>query len=145
MNIYIGADHGGFELKKKIKEWLTVQGHFVEDIGAVELDPQDDYPQYAFAVARGVLHNGGVGILVCRSGGGMTIAANRVPGIRAVDCMTVESAVHARTNNNANVLSLSGDWVDETLAIEIVHAFLTTQFLNEERHVRRISQLDQVK
>lgn len=139
MKIYLGADHGGFELKEHLKLYLNQRGFEVEDCGAPSLIPEDDYPVYAKIVAEkmmGDIH--AKGILICRSGGGMAIAANRYKGIRAVDCMHVEAAIHARTNNDANILTLASEWMSETDAVKIVDAFLHTAFQKEERFVRRI-------
>lgn len=143
--IYLGADHGGFQLKEKIKEWLSAGGQAFEDLGAFALDSGDDYPQFAFSVAKkvGEKPNENQGILLCRSGGGMTIAANRVKGARAVDCLTKEEVVHARQDNNANILVLAGDWLDEAKAKELFDLWFATPFSNEPRHVRRIAELDE--
>jgi ribose 5-phosphate isomerase B len=139
MKIYLGADHGGFELKEYLKTYLAQKGFAVEDCGAATLVPDDDYPVYAKIVAEKVLSDSDAkGILICRSGGGMAIAANRFKGIRAVDCMTVESAIHARTNNDANVLTLAAEWISQDDAEKIVDAFLETEFQKEERFVRRM-------
>lgn len=139
MKIYIGADHGGFTLKEHLKVYVIQRGFEVEDCGALRLDPEDDFPVYAKTVSEKVEKDPeSRGILICRSGGGMAIAANRFKGIRAVDCMTVESAIHARTNNDANVLTLAAEWISEADAEKIVDAFLHTEFQKEERFVRRI-------
>ncbi|MCX8008572.1 MAG: RpiB/LacA/LacB family sugar-phosphate isomerase [Patescibacteria group bacterium] len=139
--IYLGADHGGFELKERIKEWLSTWGEQYEDCGAVTFDPNDDYPKYAFAVAEKVSWENRKGILVCRSSGGVVIAANKVQGIRAVACWDELSARHAREHNDANIIALAGDWINEDTAKKIVHVFLSTPFSNEDRHVRRINQI----
>lgn len=142
--IYIGADHGGFELKEKIKTWLTAAGRAYEDLGALVLDASDDYPQFAFSVAKHVAKNPSEhqGILVCRSGGGMAIAANRVKGARAVDCQSKEAVVHAREHNNANILVLGADFIDEATAQQLIDTWLATPFSNDPRHVRRVAALD---
>jgi len=139
MTIYLGADHGGFELKEKLKAYLAQAKYSMEDCGAQSLVPDDDFPVYANAVSEKVKSDAmSFGILICRSGGGMTIAANRHTGIRAVECMSVEQAEHARTNNNANVLTLAAQWTSEGDAQHIVDAFLRTEFHHEERFVRRV-------
>lgn len=142
MKIYLGADHGGFTLKNVIRDWLMSEGHDVEDLGALALDPSDDYPRYAFAVADRVMKEKAVGVLLCRSGGGMAIAANRISGVRAVDCADTKAAELARLKNDANVLAIPADWVDESRAKAVIRTFLSTTFSGEERHVRRIAQLD---
>jgi ribose 5-phosphate isomerase B len=144
MTVFLGADHGGFELKNEVKEWLEKDGITVEDCGAHELDDQDDYPQYAYFVATKVLggETGDKGILVCRSGEGMAMAANRIGGIRAAVVWNEKLAKETRRDNDANVLVLSGDFVTKAAAKDIVKTFLATDFSNEERHLRRINQID---
>ncbi|HZZ98320.1 MAG TPA: RpiB/LacA/LacB family sugar-phosphate isomerase [Candidatus Saccharimonadia bacterium] len=141
--IYLGADHGGFQHKEAIKKWLESVGQQFEDVGAASLDPADDYPKFAFAVAKKVAADQqGIGIVLCRSGGGMAIAANRVKGVRAVDCLNTESVLHAREHNDANVLSLPADSMSEQDAIAMVKLFLETKFSGDDRHKRRIAELD---
>ncbi len=143
--IYLGADHGGFTLKEQVKVWLTESNISFEDLGTHSFDPSDDYPQYAFAVAQKVLeHVENKGILLCRSGGGMTIAANRLVGVRAVDCTTEQCVGHAREDNDVNILSLPADWISESDAKKLIQNFLTTPFSGEERHVRRLQTVDQM-
>ncbi len=142
MKIIIGADHGGFKLKEQIKKWLQTLDYKVVDVGAKQLDPQDDYPQFAFAAAKKVVKNKEVfGVLFCRSGAGMTIAANKVAGIRAVELFNANSAQHARQHNNANIAALSADWLEVDEIKEIIKTFLETEFANEARHLRRINQI----
>ena len=148
--IYLGADHGGFELKEKLKAWFTKSKLPYIDLGAYKLDPADDYPQYAFAVAETVVHEDDSskpfkdrpqGILICRSAVGVVIAANKVPGIRAVAAYDVKCANHSRYNDDTNVLGLSGDWLNQHQAEEIIKAWLKTEFSHAPRHVRRIGQI----
>lgn len=146
--IFLGADHGGFELKEKIKQWLSEWGWEFVDVGAEQLDREDDYPVYAEKVARAVAENRSgswreqsKGILACRSGGGMVIAANKIPGIRAVYVDSVKSAVHSRSDNDANVMSLAADWVAEEEIREAVKVWLETEFSGEERHKRRLAMI----
>ena len=148
--IYIGADHGGFELKEKVRAWLTEWGLTYQDMGPYTVEPEDDYPAYAFAVAQSVASadNETVpwkdrpkGILVCRSSSGMVIAANKVVGIRAVGIYDDKSARYSREHNDANVAALAGDWLDETKAREIVKLWLETEFTHGDRHERRIQQI----
>ena len=141
--VVLGADHGGFALKEKAKLWLGGGGVPYADVGALTMDPVDDYPVFATAAAKKVLANpDGKAVLFCRSGGGMAIAANRLKGVRAVDCTTVESALLARKKNNANILSIAADWLNEDQAKTIIKTFLETPFPGEERHMRRIAMLD---
>ena len=144
--IYFGTDHGGFELKEKIKVWLGELGYTIEDLGANSLVPIDDYPEYAFAVANKVsldilAGKDSVGILLCRSGGGMVIAANKVKGIRAVSIWDTRSANHAKEHNDANVISISTDWTTKDQAKKMISVFLETSFSGAERHVRRINKI----
>lgn len=140
--IYLGADHGGYELKQTLKDWLAQAGYQTNDLGAHELNPKDDYPKFAAAVARAVSQDeNGLGILICRSGGGMVIAANKITGIRAVEVFNQVSAEHARQHNHANVISLAADWMTENEAKTIVKVFLETEFTHEPRHQRRIEQI----
>lgn len=146
--IIIGSDHGGFEQKNALKQWLESEGYQVEDVGAHQFDPNDDYPQVAFGVAERVVateeqitQTGVVGILICRSSGGVTIAANKVAGARAVSIFDEKSAIHAKEHNNANIVALSGDWISTERAKEIVQVFLTTNYQKDARHERRIAQI----
>lgn len=143
--IYLGADHGGFALKDQLKIWLTEWGLLFADLGATTLDPEDDYPDFAFAVAQAVAkapaeHKG---ILACRSAAGVIIAANKVKGIRAVAPATELAARHSREHNNTNVLGLSGDWLTLTDAQNVLRTWLQTPFSGEARHQRRIEKISQ--
>ncbi len=146
--IIIGSDHGGFEQKQVLKEWLQKERYQVEDVGAHSFDPVDDYPQVAFGVAERVVamesqitQPNAIGIIICRSSGGVTIAANKVDGARAVAIFDERSAVHAKEHNNANIITLSGDWISTERAKEIVQVFLTTLYKKDTRHERRIAQI----
>lgn len=148
--IYIGADHGGFPLKEKVKTWLKEWKLPFEDLGAKKLDPEDDYPEFAFLVAQ-MVGQGDVaghpwekrdkGILLCRSAAGVIIAANKVKGVRAVAAFDATQAKHSRQHNDANVLGISGDFLDEKKAKEIIKTWLSTEFSKEQRHQRRINQI----
>lgn len=140
--VYLGADHGGFEYKEILKPWLEAEGYTVHDCGAHEMDEQDDYPEFSFKVAEAVAANSkAAGILLCRSGAGMVIAANKVVGCRAVAASTEEQAHHARTNNGANIVAVSGDWMSVDEMKRVIAAFLTSPGATEERHLRRITQI----
>ncbi len=153
MKIYLGADHGGFELKNRVKEYLVKQDVEVVDCGASSLDPQDDYPDYAHAVATKVaadISAGAdpqkvVGILLCRSGGGMVIAANKVAGVRAVEVSRSEEAGWARNDDHANVMSLAADWIDVSLVEDIINAFLHTSFGQDQRYQRRVAKITEIE
>ncbi len=147
MKVFLGADHRGFELKEKMKEWLKDHGYAVEDLGAHHLDPEDDYPDFAFAVAEKVAESPAEhrGILFCGSGVGMDVAANKFKNIRATVAWNRGSAEHARSHDDANVVSLAADWTPPDVAGEIVRAFLETPFSGEERHVRRLEKIEEVE
>lgn len=144
MKIFIGADHAGYELKKKLKVYLSGFGHEVEDKGAFTLDPNDDYPDFVRLVAEAVAtEEGSFGIVMGASGQGEHIAANRVKGVRAVEyyARNLEIIKLAREQNNANILSLGARFLSEEEVKEAVKMFLATKFENEERHQRRIKKL----
>ena len=113
-------------------------------LGAATLEPDDDYPQYAFAVGREVASDSSRrGILFCRSGAGMAIAANKVVGIRAVAAHSVDEVKHAREHDDANVLTIAADWLRAASVEELLRAFLTTEGAVAPRHVRRIQQISE--
>lgn len=144
--IYIGADHGGFELKEKIKEWLENSGHEFEDLGAHSLNPQDDYTDFIIPVAKKVASKvNSLGIVIGRSGNGEAIAANKIRGIRAALCVNKIMAQKARDHNNANILSLGADYINPEDVIEIVKTFIETPFSEEERHVRRLNKIAELE
>jgi len=146
MKVYLGADHGGFELKEKIKVWLGEWGYEYEDMGAKTFDEGDDYPDFVVPVARKVTRDkNGLGIVLGRSGSGEAIAANKVKGVRAAVCLNLEMAVKAREKNDANVLSLGGDYIEEAEAKRVVRAFLEVNFSGDERHVRRLKKIEEVE
>ena len=141
--IYLGSDHGGYKLKQLIKKFLKDLEYEYEDLGNLKFDKDDDYPDYAFKVAEKVSENiKNKGILLCRSSGGMVIAANKVKGIKAVSVIDEKSVKHAIQHNNANIIALSGEWINENKAKKIVKLSLTTKFNNEERHVRRLKKIN---
>jgi ribose 5-phosphate isomerase B len=144
MKVAIGSDHAGFELKEKVKEFLQSNGYHFEDFGA-NSDEASDYPEYAKKVSEAVLGGFEFGILICGSGIGMSIAANKFPGIRAAFCMNHSLAVASREHNNANVLTLAARFTTDLEAKRIVKAFLETKFSGEERHVRRLKKLAELE
>ncbi len=142
MTIHIGADHRGFALKEFLAKRLFASMHAVHDHGAPSFEPGDDYPDFARAAASEVARDPGArGILICGTGAGMAIAANRIPGIRAVTAHSPAEAHAARSDEDANVLCLGADHLHERSAWEIVHAFLTAPASLEERHERRRKKL----
>lgn len=142
MKIHLGCDHAGFELKNTIKAHLEAANHEVVDHGAHEFDPLDDYPAFCIAAADAVAAEvSSLGIVIGGSGNGEQIAANKVIGVRAALAWSVETAKLAREHNNANVIGLGARMHSEGEAIEIVEAFISTDFSNDARHIRRIDQL----
>ena len=138
--VAVGADHAGFALKQDLKSWLTAQGHTVLDFGTYSGDSVD-YPDFAAAVSRAVsAGEAACGVLVCGTGIGMAIAANKVPGIRAGVCGDVETARLSRQHNDLNVLALAGRLTPPDRAIAIVRAWLETPF-EGGRHERRLAKV----
>ncbi len=148
MRVVIGADHGGFELKEQLKKFLKAGSYDVEDVGNLKMEKNDDYPDFARKVAEAVGKEGReigqrsvMGVLVCRSAAGMVIAANKVKGVRAVAAFDETSAIHSREHNDANVLALSGDWLEAGAARNVLEAWLGTPYSNEARHTRRLKKI----
>jgi ribose 5-phosphate isomerase B len=143
MKIYLASDHAGFELKSQLREHLFHQGYEVEDLGPQALDREDDYPVKAYELATKVLgEDEAKGILICGSGQGMAMAANRVGGIRAAVIWSQEGAKETRQDNDSNVLSLPSRMIGAEEALSIADTWLTTDFSGEERHLRRIKELE---
>ncbi len=140
MKVFIGSDHAGFDLKNRIMQFLENKGCYYEDVGTMSKDSVD-YPLVAAKVAHKVSRDSGVGILICGTGLGMCMAANKIRGIRAALCYNKSSAKMARLHNDANVLCLGGRELKEDEAVEISKIFLETDFSNEDRHKRRIKQI----
>lgn len=137
--IAIGCDHGGYELKLEIVKHLTERGFEIKDLGCNDTN-SCDYPIYAKAVANSVASGESeLGILVCGTGIGMSMAANKVEGVRAALCADCFSAQATREHNNANVLCLGARTLGPGLALMIVDYFVDTPFSNDERHIRRIN------
>jgi len=142
MKIAIGADHGGFELKQAIGKLLSSDGHEVTDLGAHQYDALDDYPDFALAVARAVgAGEAERGIVVCGSGVGATVAANKVRGVRAGLCHDTYSAHQGVEHDDMNVLCLGARIIGIELAREIVRSYVGATFSGEERHQRRLNKL----
>ena len=141
--IALGCDHGGYELKQEIKAYLDKEGIAYKDFGCDSL-ASVDYPVYAKLVAKAIQSGEcDKGILVCGTGIGISITANKFKGIRAALCTDCFCAEATRQHNDANVLALGGRVVGPGLAIKIVETFLNTPFSNDERHMRRISQIEE--
>lgn len=140
--IAIGSDHGGFDLKEQIVAYLKEKGIEYKDFGCYSKDSVD-YPSFGHAVAKAVAAGEcEKGIVVCTTGIGISIAANKVPGIRCALCSETLSAKMTRLHNDANVLALGGAMIGKNLAIDIVETFLNTPFSGEAKHQRRIDMLE---
>lgn len=140
--IALGNDHGGYGLKQKVIKYLEAQGLEYKDYGCYS-EESCDYPVYAKAVAGAVAAGECErGILICGTGIGMSIAANKVPGIRAAVCHDCFSAQATREHNDANILAMGARVIGSGLAVKIVDIFLNTAFSGDERHIRRIQMLE---
>lgn len=147
MKIFLGSDHAGFELKKELLEHLVHHGYDVEDVGPHTLDPKDDYPQFAFAVTTKILGSDDKdprGILICGSGQGMVIAANRVRGIRAALAWDEESAKASRHDDDTNILALPGRMVDIKTAFAVADTWLKQKFSGAPRFARRLKEIEEL-
>ena len=142
MRIAIGGDHAGFPVKEELVAYVKQLGHQVEHLGAHRLDPDDDYPDFARAVAQAVVASQVErGIVVCGSGVGASVAANKVVGVRAAVCHDTYSAHQGVEHDDMNVLCLGARIVGVELARELVAAFLNAGFSGEERHQRRLNKV----
>jgi ribose 5-phosphate isomerase B len=142
MRIGIAADHGGFDLKAEVQKFLESQGHEIEDFGAFKMDPADDYPDFVTPLARAIAA-GSIerGIAVCGSGVGASIAANKIPGIRAGLIHDSFSARQGVEDDDMNVLCLGARVIGSQLALELITIFLAARFSHAERHERRLAKL----
>lgn len=141
--IYIGADHGGYKLKEQIKKFLAKKKFDFEDVGAKTLVKDDDYPDYAKLVARKVSQNPlrNVGILICRSGQGVCIVANKFNHVRAALVWNTKEAEMSRTDDMANVLCLPSDYISNKETEAILNVWLNTKYSTETRHMRRVKKI----
>ncbi|HEY0867569.1 MAG TPA: ribose 5-phosphate isomerase B [Fimbriimonas sp.] len=146
MKIAVGADHAGFELKQQLVKEIEAAGHEVVDLGAHHYDALDDYPDFAekvgLAVARKEVDRG---VLVCGSGVGASIAANKIKGVRAGVSMDTYSAHQGVEHDDVNVLVLGSRIIGPALASEVLASFLEAEFSGEERHVRRLNKVLQIE
>ncbi|MCG2717265.1 MAG: ribose 5-phosphate isomerase B, partial [Nanoarchaeota archaeon] len=140
MKVIIGSDHGGFELKQKIKKYLDSKEIQTDDVG-VKDNVSCDYPDYAAAVAKRVQETKELGIIICGTGIGVCMTANKFRGIRAALCYDKYTAKMAREHNNANILCIGGRTTKERMAKKIVDIFLNTQASTEERHKKRLEKI----
>ncbi|MBI2582694.1 RpiB/LacA/LacB family sugar-phosphate isomerase [Candidatus Azambacteria bacterium] len=147
MEIFLGADHGGFRQKEIIKGYLKDLGYDVEDLGNLKEEPRDDYPDFAKKVAEKVSRNPAEskGILFCRSGAGMDMVANKFPNVRSALVFNEKLAIQSREHEDANVLSIPSDWLDDEAVKKIVKVWLETPFSGEERHARRLQKIHAIE
>lgn len=146
MKIYLGSDHRGFFLKEKVKDWLYEWGYDFEDLGALELNPKDDYTRYSEAVASKVsLDSTSRGILFCGSGVGVDVVANKFDGIRASVGKLEDQVEAGRMDDDMNVLVLASDYTTEKEAKGMVKIFLVTEFSGEERHKKRLRDISEIE
>jgi RpiB/LacA/LacB family sugar-phosphate isomerase len=142
MRISLAGDHAGFELKEHIKTFLTSEGHEVQDLGAYDSTQPDDYPDFAEALGKAILDGAcDKAILLCGSGVGASVAANKIPGIRAGLCHDTYSAHQGVEHDNMNMLVLGGRVIGQAMAEELVNAFVAAKFSGEARHVRRLAKI----
>ena len=141
----MGADHGGFSFKEKIKEFLNELKIEYQDLGNTKFEPEDDFPDFATAVAKKVAEAGGQGILFCTSGLGMCIAANKIKGIRAVSIVSKKSAEQSREHLDANILCLGEHVVSFRDAKKIIKIWLETDFFNKDKYVRRLNKIKKIE
>ena len=139
--IYVGADHRGFNFKKKLVDFLRELNYEVKDLGLKVYDQNDDYNEISVELAEKVVRENTKGILLCGSGVGVCVAANKVLGVRAALCTSQKQARLAREDSDANILCLATDLVSEDDNLEIVKTFLETIFSSDERFIRRINKI----
>ena len=147
MLIYIGADHRGFQLKESLKKILKKQNYEIIDVGNVEYNEADDYPDFARLVARAVSQDPANrrGIVICGSGIGVDMVANKFDGARSALVNNVEQAILSRKDDNANILALAADFINEESAEEILIAWLKEPFSGEEKYKRRIEKISEIE
>jgi ribose 5-phosphate isomerase B len=146
MNVALGTDHGGFALKATIAEAITALGHTVIDCGAFSYDAADDYPDFSTEVARTVASGRARrGVLICGSGVGASVAANKILGIRSALCHDTFSAHQGVEDDDMNVLALGARVIGPSLAVELVRAFLAAEFSGAERHRRRLEKVKRLE
>jgi ribose 5-phosphate isomerase B len=146
MKIYLGADHRGYQLKEKIARFLFEKGYSFEDMGALSFNPDDDYPVFAEKVASMVASEPeNKGILICGSGVGVSIVANKFDNIRAGLGISEKQVESSRKDDDINILALAADFTNETEALKMVLAFLETRFSGEEKHKRRLEDITRIE
>lgn len=143
MEIYIAADHNGYQMKNQLVEWLKAEGHTVTDMGPGEFNKGDDYPDFGIKVARAVAEDpqNRHGVLLCGSGVGMSVVADKVPGIRAALIHDPKIAAAAQRDDDINVIALGSLYIDLETAKQVIATWLATPFAGHERFVRRINKI----
>ncbi len=146
MKVVIACDHGGFELKGGVVKQLESLGHEVADLGAYQYDAEDDYPDFARYVGQAIQHRHAErGIIICGSGVGASVTANKIKGVRAGLCHDTYSAGQCVEHDDVNVLCLGARIVGTALAAELVKAFVDATFTGEARHVRRLNKVNAIE
>ena len=147
MLIYIGADHRGFALKEKLKLFLNAKGYSVADVGAKTYEEGDDYPQYAAAVAQKVSEEfeTAKGIVICGSGVGVDVVANKFRRIRSALCASPDQAFDARNDDDANILALGANYLNDAVIQKIVTTWLQTPFSGEARYRERLNEISELE
>src|SRR6266496_2146792 len=146
MRIAIGADHGGYPLNERIISELATAGHEIVDFGTHDGSRPDDYPEYALAVGQAIQEgDADIGIVICGSGVGAAVAANKLLGIRAALCGDTYSAHQSREHDDCNVLCMGARVTGPELALEIARAFVAARFTGEERHRRRLAKISEME
>lgn len=146
MTIYLGADHRGFELKNQVKSWLLDNGFKVLDLGANQFIKTDDFVEYAVSVGQNVSQNkDSKGIVICGSGAGVEIAANKIEGIRCSLGQSKEQVQKAREDDDINVLALASDFITTEKAKDMIESFLQTDFISSDKHNRRIEKISNLE
>ena len=144
--IAVGADHAGYPLNERVISELSKAGHEIVDFGTRVANVEDDYPDYALEVGRAIQNGEAeIGILICGSGVGAAVAANKLTGIRAASCGDTYSARQSREHDDCNVLCLGARVTGPELAMEIVRAFVAASFTGEERHKRRVAKIAEIE
>lgn len=143
MKILLASDHGGFNLKAVIKDFLVKEGVEVVDFGPTSKAQDDDYPDYVVPAIMKLQEDpvNQAAIVLCRNGVGVSMTANKFKGVRAALCLSPKQAISSKTDDNSNVLALASDYLDEKSALEIVQVWLSAEFSNETRHIRRLGKI----
>ncbi len=146
MVIYIGADHRGFNLKESLKNYMKESGYTAVDLGDDHYDENDDYVDFSVKVAERVSRDpfNGKGVLICGSGVGVDIVANRFPGVRSALAISTDQVLKARSDDDVNVLSIAAEFTDEETAKKMLSIWLQTPFSGEERYKRRLNKLKEL-